>query len=207
MRRDGTQGCEPMVSGTTAARTATLLTAVLSGGCSWLFVTPPPVEPQHHGVLNCTTNQGAPVVDTVFTATNLGSVVYVLAQDKNQDAKASAVVVGLSVAAIWLNSAVYGFTNTSRCEELVARGYIPEPEPPVPPPQGRPPAAPTPQPSPPPASETNDSTPVSPTAPRDAPAEATPPPPPAPRAPQEEDDDDPSSDRGPRPGQPASDQP
>jgi hypothetical protein len=96
-----------------------LLVAVvllLLPGCSWIFVDR---LPENHGSrreYNCTTSSAAPVVDTILTATNLGSSLYVAGQDnvKNREA---AVTLGLTVAVVWASSAVYGYRATSECRE------------------------------------------------------------------------------------------
>jgi hypothetical protein len=96
---------------------ASLVLASFSG-CSFLFVTPPPPPGRRGGVINCTTNRAPPVLDTIFTATNVGSAIYVATQD-NVTNKGTAVGLGLAVAGIWLASAIYGYSNTAECEELL----------------------------------------------------------------------------------------
>jgi len=91
--------------------------SVTAGGCSFVFVQPPKDDYPSRENTNCTTSPVAPVVDTVFTVTNLLSAFYVANED-NVTNKGPAVGVGLSVAAIWLASAIYGYYNTSRCADL-----------------------------------------------------------------------------------------
>jgi hypothetical protein len=89
---------------------------LLLPGCSWIFVDR---LPENHGSrreYDCTTNRTAPVVDTILTATNLGSSLYVAGQD-NVKNKEAAVTLGLAVAVAWASSAVYGYRATSECRE------------------------------------------------------------------------------------------
>ena len=59
------------------------------------------------------------MLDSVLTLTNLLSALYV-ATENNATNKDAAVVLGVSFAALWLSSAIYGFYETSRCSELVS---------------------------------------------------------------------------------------
>jgi hypothetical protein len=69
----------------------------------------------------------APVLDTLFVGTNLASVLYVAGQD-NATNKGQAIGLGLSVASLWLASAVYGYTKTSECAAWVEENrYVPPP--------------------------------------------------------------------------------
>jgi hypothetical protein len=134
----------------------------MTSGCSWIFVQPLREDRGRGEYIDCTTNRAAPVLDTIFTLTNIASVIYVAGQN-NVTNKPSAVTLGLSVAALWALSAGYGYSHTSECEDAQERGggshyppphvrprpqYYPQPPPQVyvPPPAGAPPAD-----SPPPA--------------------------------------------------------
>ena len=98
---------------------ATALAALsMTSGCSFLFVQPAPDDSPGRQMINCTTSQVAPVVDTILTVTNLFSVFYV-ASENNVSNRGTAVGVGLSVATVWLSSAIYGFYSTSQCEDLL----------------------------------------------------------------------------------------
>jgi hypothetical protein len=83
-------------------------------GCSWLFVQPLSERHQPGDFPDCTDNPIAPVVDTVLTLSNLGSAAYVATED-NVKNKAAAVTVGVLVGAVWLSSAIYGYSKTSAC--------------------------------------------------------------------------------------------
>jgi hypothetical protein len=90
-------------------------------GCSWLFVQPVPIGHPRGGVIECTSSRAAPVLDTLFTGTNVVSAIYVASQD-NVANKEQAVGFGLGVATLWALSAVYGYQNTSACEEAQNEG-------------------------------------------------------------------------------------
>ncbi len=100
------------------------------GGCSYLFVTPPH-DSYGGSVVGCTTSKAAPAVDTLFVFTNVASAIYVAGKD-NVSNKDTAVGFGLGVAALWLSSAIYGYSNTSKCEELLEEDYSPHYAPPRP---------------------------------------------------------------------------
>ncbi len=91
-------------------------------GCSFLFVQAPHEERGYRGVMGCTTTPVAPIIDTIFTLTNIASTAYVASED-NVTNKGTAVSVGLAVAALWLSSAMYGYYNTNRCTELQRDDY------------------------------------------------------------------------------------
>ncbi|MFL5308633.1 MAG: hypothetical protein ACJ8F1_25695 [Polyangia bacterium] len=101
-------------------RVIALLAAALPvTGCSFVFVQPPHDDEVRHSAGSCTSSPIAPVLDSVLTLTNLASAVYV-ATEKNASNRDAAVVLGVSFAALWLSSAIYGFYETSRCSELVS---------------------------------------------------------------------------------------
>jgi hypothetical protein len=97
---------------------ASILTVLSSSGCSWLFVQPLPPNYERGDDSNCTTSRVAPVIDTIFTATNLASAIYVSGQN-NVANKGSAAALGTSVAILWLSSAIYGYRSTSACEDAL----------------------------------------------------------------------------------------
>jgi len=82
--------------------------------CSWIFVQPLPNRYERGDDIHCTSNATAPVVDTVFTLTNFGSSVYEARQDDVAN-KSVAVTAGILVGALWLSSALYGYTHTADC--------------------------------------------------------------------------------------------
>ena len=181
-----------------------LVALMATPGCSWLFVEPLNPAAASGGYGTCTTNVVAPVLDTLFVGTNVASVLYVAGQDNNTN-KSQSIALGLSVASLWLASAVYGYSHTSECTSYVERNYQEPPRrarPPRPysPPNAMPPAAPPPSgwdappavyrqaPAAAPASPAQSAPAAGTPAPASQPAPA---PPPAPQAPQQQDNDDP----------------
>jgi hypothetical protein len=164
-----------------------ILSLSSTAGCSWIFVQPLP--PEHgYDYQPCTSSRVAPVIDTIFTITNVASALYVGTRD-NVTNKGTAVTFGLSVATLWGLSAGYGYSHTAECEaahEIDERGYH------APPHLGAPPRY-YPQPPPhvvaPPGSPGSWEPPVDPAV---APAAS----PPAAAAPQQQDNDDPNASRG-----------
>ena len=160
-----------------------------AGGCSWLFTQALPEQYSRYEIPPCSTNRAPPVLDTIFTLTNISSAIYV-ANQPNVINKENAVGLGLSVATLWALSAVYGYRHTSECEDAHAgrapgftparrappagmRYYPPPTQPPAAYPAAAPPAV----------------------LPAQPPAPYTSPAPPAPPAPQQQDDDDPAGRR------------
>ena len=98
----------------------TLMAALALGpgtGCSLFFVKGVKSEDRRYFNPSCTTNAWAPTVDAVLTGTNTASAIYVAGQDHVVN-KEAAVTVGLAVAAVWLSSAIYGFSNVNECRDL-----------------------------------------------------------------------------------------
>jgi hypothetical protein len=95
-------------------------------GCSYLSVQAIPAAFDRRSAIHCTTNRAAPVIDTLFTATNLASTVYVATQDQGPHTGA-AVGLGLAAAGLWMSSAIYGYQKTSECEALLAERDDDEP--------------------------------------------------------------------------------
>jgi hypothetical protein len=128
-----------------AGRVIPLMVALLSptAGCSFIFVQPLQEGSYSRGHIPCTTSRAAPVLDTLLTLTNVGSVVYVAGN--NASDKTPAIALGLGVAALWAISAGYGYVNTGECEAFEdnsgRRSYTP------PPIEGRPQYHPQPPPS------------------------------------------------------------
>lgn len=131
-------------------RATSILTAglILSQGCSLIFVTTPPEslpkDPRQE--VSCTSSVVAPVVDTVIGAyQGLRTGVAIAADDSDyQDypiSRPADVALGLGFAALFVGSAVYGYSSTSACSDLkdaashrpVDPSIIPRPVPTAPP--------------------------------------------------------------------------
>jgi hypothetical protein len=102
--------------GAAIASLASLLALMSPLGCSLIFVRPLQSDYGTRDTARCTTDRLAPIVDTIFTVTNVASVVYV-AGENNVTNKGTAVTVGLVDATLWLSSAIYGYSKTSECLE------------------------------------------------------------------------------------------
>jgi hypothetical protein len=157
----------------------------MATGCSWLFTQPLPKAFSVYDVPPCSTNRVPPVLDTLFAVTNTASAIYVAGRD-NVTNKATAVSVGVFVAALWTLSAIYGYKHTSECEDAQEGHW-----------SGSSPARRTRPATPgsylPPAPRPAETAAPAPVVPAQAPAPAAPP------APQQQDDDDPSMRRPGRP--------
>lgn len=93
---------------------AVALTA--ASGCSALATRPPTANASRAEADRCAMDNAFPVIDTVFTVTNLIGVFYVATQDVQ--AKGARIGLGLTVAGAWAMSARYGFDNVKQCQEL-----------------------------------------------------------------------------------------
>lgn len=107
---------------------AILALCVCLSGCSLLFVkaVPPKTERARPHHVECTSGKAAPVLDTVLgTLEGIGTVVAVgRSDDDYADAaydRSTAVALGLVFTTMWVTSAAYGYTMTSRCARLTDR--------------------------------------------------------------------------------------
>lgn len=104
-------------------------------GCSPLFVTPPPSQPAAHGSTaqagvrkSCTTSKVAPVLDLVAAVVVTGNAVRVLKEAAAPEATQASngeillqdvqIGLGIALAGSLVSSAVWGFKQVSRCDEL-----------------------------------------------------------------------------------------
>ena len=99
----------------------------LGPGCSFAFVNGPPPEPVHRGDrIECTSNAGWPVVDSLLTTWFLLNLMLNASKDAQQfqggqDTKTGAVALGIGLSALTLSSAVVGFSRVSNCNDALAR--------------------------------------------------------------------------------------
>jgi hypothetical protein len=79
-----------------------------------------PAPPNHERLpyFDCSTSRAPPVIDSIFTATNLISVGLVAGSEEKDTFMP--IMLGLGVAAVWAASAVYGFTKTDECQKALA---------------------------------------------------------------------------------------
>ena len=123
-------------------------------GCSWAFTQPLREDRSPYDYPVCSTNPAPPVIDTALFMLNAGSTIYLAAQD-NASQKALRVSVGSTAAALYLLSAIYGYSKISACMAAIGShetgnhrpafgtgGEVFPPQPPPPPPRSRQPQQP-----------------------------------------------------------------
>ena len=104
------------VLGTLAASLATSGT-----GCSWLYMTraPSPV-PSPERPVECTTSRFAPIADSAYAVFAAAAGGAVLAGTSSCDQYCAGAFVAVSFAALLAASAVSGFHDASRCDDVRA---------------------------------------------------------------------------------------
>jgi hypothetical protein len=83
-------------------------------GCSWTFTRPLRDDRSPYDYPVCSTNPAPPVIDSALFMLNAGTTIYTAAQD-DVSQKALRVSVGATAAALYLLSAVYGYSKISEC--------------------------------------------------------------------------------------------
>jgi hypothetical protein len=124
-----------------------------TAGCSWIFTQPLREDRSPYDYPVCSTNPAPPLVDTTLFMVNAGTTIYTAAQD-NVSQKALRVSLGATAAALYLLSAVYGYSKISECMAAIGShetGYhrptfgtggevfLQQPPPPAPAPSRQPP--------------------------------------------------------------------
>jgi hypothetical protein len=118
-----------------------LIGALVQAGCSFIFVEGPPARHREMPYFACSTSNAPPVLDTV-----VGGLAAMSATAPAANTESSARISQAVMAAALAASAIYGYTQVSRCDdaylELADRMYVPRftPQPALP--------APTPDPVP-----------------------------------------------------------
>lgn len=93
------------------------VSALASGGCSFMFVDGPPKRHRQLPYFTCTTSRGWPVVDTVFAGLYGLSAISAFANaDSDNDTTTVGAVTG-GLAALFIASAVSGYSDASQCRE------------------------------------------------------------------------------------------
>ena len=101
-----------------------------TSGCSFLFTKKPPsTDPDKIPVTQstrCTSSVVAPVVDTLVGAFQVGRTAYAISRDSSdydgaQITKEMDIGFGVTLASVYLSSAIYGYVITSNCRALRAR--------------------------------------------------------------------------------------
>jgi hypothetical protein len=74
---------------------------------------------------DCTTDQFAPAVDTLFVLTHTASVIYIASRD-NLTNKEGVMMASFLAGVVWGVSAIYGYGETRACAEVLARQEEPD---------------------------------------------------------------------------------
>jgi hypothetical protein len=85
-----------------------------TAGCSWLFTQPLREDRSPYDYPVCSTNPAPPVIDSALFMVNAGTTIYNAARDE-VTARALRVTVGTTAAALYLLSAIYGYSKISAC--------------------------------------------------------------------------------------------
>lgn len=108
------------------SRISLLLLAGASGGCSALWLTPPPSGPapsEARPHVDCTTSYLWPIVDSALATYQLAGVAYVATLDDSRFrnypiSRRTDMALGAGFAAAFVGSAVYGYVSLARCRRL-----------------------------------------------------------------------------------------
>lgn len=97
-------------------------------GCSFVFVQQVPEDYVDRRYFNCTESSADPVLDTLFVGVQIVRIGYA-ASASDEDYKDAPfnrntdLGLGLTLGALGIASAVYGYTETSKCREAKADRY------------------------------------------------------------------------------------
>jgi hypothetical protein len=97
-----------------STRVLALVALLSTTGCSWFFTQPLRDDRSPYDYPVCSTNPAPPVIDTAVFMLNAGTTIYTAAQD-NVSQKALRVSLGTTTAALYLLSAIYGYSKISEC--------------------------------------------------------------------------------------------
>jgi hypothetical protein len=124
-------------------RALAVVSMIGCSGCSLLFVKAPDssAKVQAGAPKKCTTSRVLPVLDTIFTGLEAVRTGVAVGADSsaysspNQPLSREAdIALGVAFTALFLGSAVYGYSTTARCErashEGVVREAVPDTDPP-----------------------------------------------------------------------------
>ena len=109
-------------------RFAVALAALLSSGCSLLFVRPPPGNHWELERFDCTSNNVAPVIDFIGGGLSVAGAVFAAsANDATWTGpidRTASVGVNIGIAALSVLSTIYGLTVTGNCREAERDMYV-----------------------------------------------------------------------------------
>ena len=115
-----------------------LAAALVSGttaDCSVVFITPPPPTEERGAIVHCTSSDALPIVDLLVAGLQLVRVLFALQRTDADYANATIsrepdLLLGASTLVAFGASSGYGFFQTSKCREVLAQDYDPDPRPP-----------------------------------------------------------------------------
>lgn len=93
-------------------------------GCSFIFVSGPSRVDGDVVHIDCTSSRVAPIFDTIFTVFQVGrTVAAVAASDSTYEgapiSRGADIGFGVGFTALFLSSAIYGFSKTAKCRRLL----------------------------------------------------------------------------------------
>ncbi len=108
---------------TTSAFTAMVFAC---SGCSFLFTTKAPSQPERlppNERIECTSSKAAPVIDTIVGGLEVVRTGVALGADDSDYrnvaiSREADIALGVAFSALFISSAAYGYTVTSRCSAL-----------------------------------------------------------------------------------------
>src|SRR5262245_28569493 len=107
----------------------TLVASLASPGCSWILVDAPPPQHEKLPYFDCTSGNGAPIVDTILAAVSAVGAILLAVEGNNMmadsnltpaqqsSARYAAIVIDGVVALVFAASAQSGFDRTKQCRE------------------------------------------------------------------------------------------
>ena len=112
------------------ARSVALAVLLVSPGCSWIAVRPPPDRVAPGETPDCTTTREAPIADASLAAFMLANDVF-LATGPSLGSRSplayAAMSAGAGLAVYLALSAWYGFRQTGRCRSLIDAPLVRDP--------------------------------------------------------------------------------
>jgi hypothetical protein len=93
-----------------------LVGGLFLSGCSLIFTKSAPAKWSTPDV-ECSTSRVPPILDTIFGLSHLGGAIYVATEDRFVY-KNLLLASELAFATVFAGSAIYGYRQTSACEEI-----------------------------------------------------------------------------------------
>ena len=89
----------------------------LTAGCSWIFLQRVPADYSEGDPVKCTAKRGLPGLDTFFALVPIAALAYERNSDRGSNAN-NQEALDLSLAIVFAGSAIYGFYETSQCNQV-----------------------------------------------------------------------------------------